>query len=315
MKVSVIVTLKNEVNNIKILLDSLLVQSREPDEIVFCDNNSSDGTAEVIKEYILKNAPIKLIVKEANIAKGRNIAIDNAIFDIIAVTDAGCRADRNWLRNLVQPFEEDEGTMVVGGFFKADCTSLFEKCYVSITLRDHDNINLLNWSPSSRSIAFKKEAWHKVGGYPEHLTGAGEDTLFNISLRKAGYKFKFALKALVHWKPRSNIKSFFTQYFNYSRGDGQALIYWNLYLRKILAYTLGMFLLIEGSKYSLLWIVLVLAAFSYLVFKSFKPWRKIRGWKSAILIPVLIIILDLAYNLGFTQGVLDNFIKEKKIDC
>lgn len=70
-KVSLISTLKNEGFCIKGFLDSLLSQSRSPDEIIIIDGGSMDRTVDVIKSYIVKGNPIKLIIKDgANIARG-----------------------------------------------------------------------------------------------------------------------------------------------------------------------------------------------------------------------------------------------------
>jgi len=44
MKISVIVTVKNEGESIHRLLDSLAVQTRAPDVVVICDGGSTDGT-------------------------------------------------------------------------------------------------------------------------------------------------------------------------------------------------------------------------------------------------------------------------------
>ena len=48
----------------------------------------------------------------------------------------------------------------------------------------------------SRSIAFKKEAWEQVNGYPEWLPYA-EDSYFYKKLREIGKKFFINKKAIV----------------------------------------------------------------------------------------------------------------------
>ena len=114
MKVSLISTLKNEESSVKEFLDSLLSQSRPPDEIIMVDGGSSDKTVEIIDSYIGNGAPIKLIVsKGANIAQGRNTAIKNSKYDVIASTDLGCRLDKDWLKNLLNKFGEQ--TDIVSG--------------------------------------------------------------------------------------------------------------------------------------------------------------------------------------------------------
>ena len=75
MKVSVIVTVKNEGEAIRPLLDSLIQQSQLPDELVICDGGSTDNTLEVLSEYKTW-LPLKILVApDSNISQGRNIAI------------------------------------------------------------------------------------------------------------------------------------------------------------------------------------------------------------------------------------------------
>ena len=75
------------------------------------------------------------------------------------------------------------------------------------------------FSPSSRSIAFKKEIWEKVGKYPEWLF-IGEDTYFNRKWKKNGAKYFFVKNAIVHWEMRKSWRNLIKQYFRYGRGSG-----------------------------------------------------------------------------------------------
>ena len=219
IKVSLICTLKNEEASIKEFIDSLLSQSRPPDEIIIVDGGSTDKTAEVIQSYIENDAPIKLIIEDgANIAEGRNIAIKNAKYDIIASTDAGCRIDENWLQNLVRPFEKDLNVDVVSGVYESFGETTFERCVAELTGGNVDAWTAENFLPSSRSIAFKKEAWKKVGGYPEFLYMA-EDTVFDLNLKKDGCKFEIAKDAIVYWRMRPNFRDLIKQTYNYAKWD------------------------------------------------------------------------------------------------
>ena len=261
IKVSLICTLKNEESSVKEFLDSLLSQSRQPDEIIIVDGGSTDRTVEIINSYIENGAPIKLIVKEGpNIAEGRNIAIKNAKYDVIASTDAGCRIDKHWLENLIKPFEKDPSVDVVSGWYKPNARTEFEKCVAELTypkleqvLKDPDK-----FLPSSRSVAYKKTVWEKVGGYPEWLYTA-EDTLFDLNLKRAGCKFVFAPDAVVYWRPRSTYRELRKQFYGYARGNSEAKIgiftkhYLQLLLKK---YVPGLLLLILGFWHWLFWVVL-----------------------------------------------------------
>jgi glycosyltransferase involved in cell wall biosynthesis len=49
MRVSVVATVLNEAQSLSRLLDSLAAQTRLPDEVVFCDGGSTDGTLPLLK--------------------------------------------------------------------------------------------------------------------------------------------------------------------------------------------------------------------------------------------------------------------------
>jgi cellulose synthase/poly-beta-1,6-N-acetylglucosamine synthase-like glycosyltransferase len=92
--------------------------------------------------------------------------------------------------------------------------------------------------PSSRSIAFRKEAWQEVGGYPEWLDYC-EDLVFDIRLRDAGYRFAFVPEALVYFRPRSSLRAFFVQYYRYARGDGKADLWRKRHAARYVTYIAG----------------------------------------------------------------------------
>lgn len=225
-RVSLICTLKNEFSSIGDFLNSVLSQSRLPDELILVDGGSTDGTIDVIRSYTIKNIvfPIKLIVCEGiNIAQGRNVAIENASYGIIASTDLGCILDKDWLKNLVRPFEENSEVDVVSGWYEPDARTTIEKISADVI---YPKLNAVmkdqqKFLPSSRSVAYKKACWESVGGYPVWLYTA-EDTLYDMNLKKAGYKFVFAPTAVVYWRVRPNLKSIFKQHFLYAKGDAQA---------------------------------------------------------------------------------------------
>jgi len=88
---------------------------------------------------------------------------------------------------------------------------------------------------SSRSIAFKKSCWRKVGGYPD--LSSGEDTFFNLKLMKKNCKFVFARDAIVYWRMRKNWREFIKQFYKYGVGDRKSGNIWKM--KKNLMFVFG----------------------------------------------------------------------------
>jgi len=220
MLLSVIATVRNERGTIAKLLDSLLSQSHAPDEILIVDGASTDGTLEVLEEYARVHG-IRVISKTCNIAEGRNLGIAAASGTHMAVTDAGCLVGADWLEELVACFRANENVDVVAGNFRFETHSPFEEAVVLATFQpNRDETSAARFYPSSRSLALKKSAWLKAGGYPEWLYAA-EDTLFNIRLRQIGCQFVFCKRAIVSWRPRETWSTLAKQRINFARGNGR----------------------------------------------------------------------------------------------
>jgi len=240
-RVSVVATVLNESASIGRLLDSMAEQTRRPDELVIVDGGSRDGTLAILESFA-QSAPFVMRVLArpgANISQGRNLAISEAAGPIIAVTDAGVRLEPDWLEQLLAPFSSEPGPDVVSGFFVPEHRSFFEHVLGAVTLPSLQEIDPEHFYPSSRSVAFRREAWEQVGGYPEWLDYC-EDLLFDFSLADAGYCFAFAPDARVYFRPRGTLKAYLKQYYRYARGDGKADFWRYRHLMRYATYLLAL---------------------------------------------------------------------------
>ena len=238
MKVSIIVTVLNEGESLLPLLDSLVQQTRQPDEVIFSDGGSTDNTVTILEGY-RQSLPLRIIYAPgSNISQGRNLAIKAASGPIIASADAGVILALDWLAELVRPIEEEDA-VVVSGWFEPHPQTEFEAIMGSTVLPDLSDIEPENFLPSSRSVAFRKSAWLEVGGYPEWLD-YGEDVVFDLTLRDRYGPFPFAPKAVAYFRPRGNIRAFARQYYLYARGDGKANLWPKRHGVRYIAYLAGL---------------------------------------------------------------------------
>ena len=148
--VSLVVTVRNEVETLPDLKESLERQVRPPGEVIIVDGGSTDGTIQSLESY---GGPLPLRWVSAagtNISTGRNRGIRMALGPIIAVTDAGVRLDEGWLLKLTEPYETDQQIEAVAGWFTADPRNWFEAALGATTLPSREEINAASFLPSSR---------------------------------------------------------------------------------------------------------------------------------------------------------------------
>lgn len=220
LRFTIIATVRNEADTIRAFVASLLAQSRQPDEILIVDGASTDGTREILEEFAAQSL-LRVISQPCNIAQGRNLGIAAATGTHLAVTDAGCRVDMDWLAKIAQYFSSDPVPDVVAGNFHFETHTPFEVAVVRATFQhNREGTQAARYYPSSRSVAFSKSAWKMAGGYPEWLYAA-EDTLFNIRMRQLGCRFVFCRNAIVRWRPRETWRALARQRINFSRGNAR----------------------------------------------------------------------------------------------
>jgi len=311
MKVSVVITVFNEERSIAKLLKSLQFQTIRPDEIVIVDGGSRDKVIEIVRHFQKKDKRIKLLVEKCSRAKGRNIGVDIARNEIIAITDAGCIVHKRWLERIIKPFNNKE-VEVVAGFYKMTGKSAFQKAlssYLGVLPSRFD----VNYLPSTRSIAFRKELWLKVGGFPERLADTAEDTVFNYKIVQSDANIARVKKAIVEWGMPSTLKGAFNKMFYYAKGDAKSKIWWhptkklsshNIKILFVFArYMMGLVGVILTFRSPLLWLVLIAGLFLYFYWSFRKVFIEFGDCKIGMWGIVLQFTSDIAVMTGFLAGI------------
>jgi glycosyltransferase involved in cell wall biosynthesis len=324
MRVSVILTVLNEGEAIRDVLESLLAQTRRPDEVVIADGGSRDNTLSIVGEYGHR-LPVRLIsAPGANISQGRNIAIRAATGDLIAVTDAGVRCEPTWLEKLVGPLTPSplptplrsgeglgvRGPAAVAGFFRSAPHTVFETAMGAAVLPEARDVNPKTYLPSSRSVAFRKGVWEAVGGYPEWLDFC-EDVVFDLNVRERFGPFAFAPEALVHFRPRGSLRALARQYYRYARGDGKANLFFKQHVVRYFAYLVAAPLLIYTALTlsPWLWLLGVGSGLAYVrtPLRRLWPYLKPMSWldrtRAVLYLPLIRLVGDVAKMAGYPVGV------------
>ncbi len=311
--VTLVCTVYNESATITGFLESLYAMTRLPAECVIVDGGSTDGTVEAIGAFVrARPEPVRFHVitdptcnirhTPGPIAKGRNTAIRSASGTIIASTDAGCVLCADWLERITGPLLADPTLGAVGGWYRADARSYFARCAGVAMLIPPEAVDKDRFIPSSRSFAFSKAAWEKVGGYPEKALAA-EDTLFVMYLRNAGFSIAYVAEAVVYWRMKTSFRSFVRLIFRYGFGDGFCSILMRNFLRNVAKIGISAALIVAAAVVHPVFLLL-LAVYWWLLPYSRKIPRAF-AFSAITMMPVVSILKltsDIAYAAGYVAG-------------
>lgn len=310
--ITLICTVRDEADTIAALLDSMLAQTRLPDEIIINDCQSRDATPQIVQSYAERHPRIRLVSGGHNISSGRNNAIAAASSNLIACTDAGLVLDKDWLRQIIAPLETDEADLV-GGFFRPDPRTPFELALGATNYRNAGEIDPQRFLPFGKSMAFRKPLWEAVGGFPEWASHC-EDILFALAAERAGFRRAFVPGALVYFRPRSSLRAFARQYFFYARGDGIAGLWPRRHLIRYATYGTALLLLwLAGQVPPLQGVVALLlvagaAAYTHAPYQRLVPQSShlppaVRVYTLAM-VPLIRLVGDCAKMVGYPVGLL-----------
>jgi len=212
VSVSVIIPAYNEEKSIGRCLQSLANQTEKPDEIIVVDNNCTDRTAQIAREYGAK------VIKEKDqgMISARNAGFENAKCEILARTDADSILPSDWILKIKNDLK-DASTGAVSGpayYFASPkpfrIFGLANKTFFRINklLMKHDVL----FGPN---MAIKKDIWVKVINDVCLLDKDVHEDL-DLGLHLSKYtKVKFDYKLLIKTSFRRWLK--LNTYFKYTK--------------------------------------------------------------------------------------------------
>jgi glycosyltransferase involved in cell wall biosynthesis len=223
--VSIIIPVKNGANTIRELLESLmnLEYDKRKYEVIVVDGYSTDGTRELVLKY-----PVKLIMQEGDgLNAARNTGVKNSKGRIVVFTDADCIVPRDWLKNIVSCFKDDD-IACVGGSVKG-LSRNFTSIYVDNTglhiMPQYKKQKVLNlWRafsyPAGCNIAFRRDSLINIGLFNEAIKYGYDDLELIERLGLNGYKIKLEPNVVVFHQHRDSIIKLIKQTYKYGRGAG-----------------------------------------------------------------------------------------------
>ena len=214
-KVSIYIPAYNAENTIRESIESIFKQTLKFDEIIVIDDNSTDGTNKIVKEY--KN--INLIKNETNKGLGynRNLGIKNSSNNIIASIDADVVLNDMWLEVMIEYFDKNQNLMCGGKMSEKLIENKYNAWrakYYSQNWGDKDIINP-PFLYGCNTIQHKL-IWETVNGYNNELLTNGEDIDYcnRISLSQK-FELRYCSQALSEHLQNDDINSLSNRIWRY----------------------------------------------------------------------------------------------------
>jgi GT2 family glycosyltransferase len=314
--VTVLVTVKNSVSTIKKCIDSILKLNypKKKYSIFVVDAFSTDGTWEILKKYGKK---IRLERVRGNIATGHNYMIKRCNTDFVALTDADCVVDENWLKYLIDAFKPE--VIAAGGTPKTLSENNKLQELIGRELEDRFKrfpkyvIRLPTMSLCIRTEYAKKYLF-------DEKFDVAQETDWGFRISKVG-KIAFVPKAVIYHYHRSTFKTFFKQQYTYgkfafslySRGGNAKRVFgdWitkpSIALQVFLSY-LGVLFLLLSLINSFFFYLSLIFFFTLLMTYFADALRLSKGIGEFFFFLIIFLFRNIAWCLGIVRGL---FIKFK----
>ncbi|MEW6195438.1 MAG: glycosyltransferase [Bacteroidota bacterium] len=218
LRVSVVICTYNREKFLPKALASLVEQTIEPDnyEIVIVNNNSTDSTEQISKEFISHHPRlnVKYVVEpKKGLSAARNRGIIESSSDLIAFIDDDAEVEKNYLKTAINFFDEYPAISAMGGKVIPVYETGAEPKWLSPPL--WGLVTKVDWGnktrkyppskyPAGCSMVFRKNVFDEVGMFNTDLYLRSDDKYIFRQLEKFSKKFLYYPKLIV----RHNIDAY-----------------------------------------------------------------------------------------------------------
>lgn len=222
--ISVIICARNEAENLKKYLPTILQQDYPNFEVIVVNDRSWDGTADILKEFAKKYKQLKVVsvADGEKFIAGKKFAVTMGIkaasYEWLVFTDADCEpASPNWLMGMQQP--EDEATEIVLGYspyFKKrgllNSLIRFETFFTAVNYLSFA-LKGMPYMGVGRNMAYKKSLFFKSKGFAAHMhIPSGDDDLFvNANANRNNTEIRINKETQVWSEPKTSFIAYLRQ--------------------------------------------------------------------------------------------------------
>lgn len=222
--VSIIICAKNESENLREFLPSILEQDYPCFEVIVVNDGSTDETSDLLQELNLTypNLYRTFVPENANVRStkklGLTIGIKAAKFDVLLFTDADCKpASNKWIANMARNFTQSTEFVLGYGAYMHEKGFMsrmisFDTLFIGMqslgyALTGHPYMGV------GRNMAYRKETFARMKGFSKSLAiQSGDDDLFvNNGANEYNTRVEISEESVTWSVPKSTYRSWFRQ--------------------------------------------------------------------------------------------------------
>lgn len=190
LRISIIIPAYNEERYLGDCLAAVAAQSRQPDEVIVVDNNSTDKTAEIAKSY-----PFVTLITEnkQGVVPARTAGLDAASGDLLVRIDADTRLSEDWLEIVeVMAIHKPDfaGFTGRGTFYDMPFSRWLGQWQVAL-YQYAQYPAMRGFTLWGAAMAIRHEDWRKIRHACHDVPGIDEDIDMTLLLRSRTLKINY----------------------------------------------------------------------------------------------------------------------------
>jgi len=308
---SIIIPLYNRPQEIKELLETLVLQTYKAFEVLVIEDGSVNDAEAIVNSFIGK---LELrYFKKPNEGQGftRNFGFERAKGDYFIIFDSDCLIPPNYLEIVNQSLSTNY-LDAYGGPDGAHSSFTPTQKAISYSMTSpfttggiRGNKKAIGqFHPRSFNMGISRQVWEKAGGFI--ITRLGEDIEYSIRIHSLGFKIGLIPDAIVYHKRRTNFLQFYKQLHFFGRARINIYKFFPKELKAVhffpavfaIGVTLTLIFNLLGWQIAIL-ANIILAVYILLIF--FHAWWKNKSVKIAFLSIIAAFTQLIAYGFGFMQ--------------
>jgi len=308
---SIVIPLYNRPQEIKELLETLVVQTYKAFEVLVIEDGSVNDAEAIVNSFSDK---LELrYFKKPNEGQGftRNFGFERAKGDYFIVFDSDCLIPANYLEivnnslstNYLDAYGGPDGAH--SSFTPTQKAISYSMTSPFTTGGIRGNKKAIGqFHPRSFNMGISRQVWEKAGGFI--ITRLGEDIEYSIRIHSLGFKIGLIPDAVVYHKRRTNFLQFYKQLHFFGRARINIYKFFPKELKAVhffpAVFTIGVILTLIFNLLD--WQIAILANIIlavYILLIFFHAWWKNKSVKIAFLSIIAAFTQLIAYGLGFMQ--------------